>query len=98
MMNNKPTWVIGLAQKGMGKGWTRRPAIQRASRSTPANSATQHTTPNSFQERSRVRIGRALQPFPRSVWKGGKTVKPYLSLPYHHGPAQRPRRGEPRLL
>jgi len=22
VMNNKPTWVIGLAQKGMGKGWT----------------------------------------------------------------------------
>ena len=23
VMNNKPTWIIGLAQKGMGKGWTR---------------------------------------------------------------------------
>src|SRR5262245_41387438 len=21
-MNNKPTWIIGLAQNGMGKGWT----------------------------------------------------------------------------
>jgi hypothetical protein len=49
VMNNKPTWVIGLAQKGMGKGWTRRPVIQMASRSTPANRATLHTTPNSSQ-------------------------------------------------
>src|SRR5215510_3249791 len=22
VMNNKPTWIIGLAQKGVGKGWT----------------------------------------------------------------------------
>jgi len=35
VMHNKPRWVISLAQKGMGKGWTRRPVIQRASRSTP---------------------------------------------------------------
>ena len=51
VMNSKPTWVIGLAQKGMGKGWTRRPGIRMASHSTPAHSATLHTTPNSFQER-----------------------------------------------
>jgi hypothetical protein len=50
-MNNKPTWIIGLAQQGMGKGWTYWLMIQGASRSTPANSATLHTTSNSFQER-----------------------------------------------
>jgi hypothetical protein len=48
LMNDKPTWVIGLAHKGMGQGWTRRPVLQMASPSTTANSATLYTTPNSF--------------------------------------------------
>src|SRR5215510_3812828 len=81
VMNNKPTWIIGLAQKGMGKGWTRRPVIQRASRSTPANRATLHTTPNSFQERSNAcpalpppsaptLSGSRCPPHARPVWDG----------------------------
>src|SRR5215831_7845324 len=63
VMNNKPTWVIGLAQKGHGERlntWTRDP---EAFHSTPANSATLHTTSNSFQERSKACLA-LLQPSP----------------------------------
>ena len=74
VMNNKPTWVIGLAQKGMGKGWTHRLVIQKASRSTPANSAALHTTSNSFQERSNTAL--ALPP-PSAPTLSGSRCPPH---------------------
>src|SRR5215470_12533480 len=35
VMPNKPPWVMGLAQQGMGQGWTPGLVIQRASRKYP---------------------------------------------------------------
>src|SRR5215470_536193 len=74
VMNNKPTWVIGLAHKGTGKGWTHGLVIQKASRSTPANSAALHTTPHRFQERRNTAL--ALSP-PSAPTLAGSRCPPH---------------------